>query len=194
MRCRAPVVDAVTASQLVHVTAELELNVAGEDDQKLLRVSMCIRLGPRRATFIQLAYEHLEVMHRPRREQSLRAQDPESERRSIAATEYLRLRRPTRVEQVGHADAQRSGDTLQRGDARARSTALDLAQETFADARARRNRPKCRPTKSADVTEPFTDIDFGDRFGRARRNQISLDPVEGKLKRPYGLDEAVSTS
>jgi hypothetical protein len=178
----------------VHLTAELELHRPLQHDQKLLRVSVRVRLGSGRAALIELADEHLEVEKWPRRQQPLRAEDAERKGRTLLPAEDLRPWRTARVEEIGDAHTEGAGDAPQRGDARARATALDLAQEAFTDARAIGDRPKRRPAKAADVTEPLADVDFGGSFGRAGRNQISLDPAEGKLKRPYGVDEAVSTS
>ena len=194
VRRGAPIVDAVASLQVVNVPAELELNVSRQHDQELFRISVRIRLCAGGPTDVELAHEHLEVMQWTRGEQLLRAQDPEPERRTIVSSEHLGPRRPARVEQVGDAHAEGTGDPSERRDARARAAALDLAQEALADAGALRDRPERRAPEAANVPQSLADVDFDSSFGRAGRDQISLDPVEGKLKRPYGPDEAVSTA
>jgi hypothetical protein len=178
----------------MELAAELELHSSRQDDEELLRVSVRVRLLPRGATLVELADEHLEVVEWTRREQPLRAEHAEGERRSIVASEHLGSRRPPRIEQVGHSHTECAGDPAERRDARARPAPLDLAQEALAHTRALRDRPQRGASQAANVSQALADVDFGDLFGRARGNQISLDPIEGKLKRPYGLDEVVSTS
>jgi len=194
MRSRAAVVDAVARLQLVNVSAELELDISRQDDQELLRVPVRVWLLSGRAADVQVADEDLEVLQRAWGEQPLRTEDPEPKGRTIIATENPGLRRPARIEQVGDAHTERAGDPPERRDARAGSAPLDLAQKTFADPGALGDRSKRRAPKAPNVPQALADIDFGSSFGRAGRDQISLDPVEGKLKRPYGLDEAVSTA
>ena len=178
----------------MNVPTELELDISGQDNQELFRVPVRVWLLSGRAADVEVADEDLEVLQRAWREQPLRTQDPEPKGRTVIATENLGLRRPARIEQVGDADAEGTGDTPQGRDARARAPALDLAQEALADPGALGDRSKRRAPKAPNVPQSLADVDFGSSFGRAGRDQISLDPVEGKLKRPYGLDEAVSTA
>ena len=191
MWSRAAVVDAVAALELVELAAQLELDAPGEHDEELLGVSVRVGFRARRSSRIELADEHLEVMERARREQELPPENAERERRSFVATEHSRHGRPAWLEQVRNAHAERIGDAAERGDARARPAALDLAEEAFADTRAVRDRSERTAPQAAYGTKSLSDVDFANGVDGV---QISLDPVEGKLKRPYGSVEAVSTT
>src|SRR5207253_9657167 len=105
-------------------------------EKELFRIAVRVGLVACRSAGIELAGEHLEVLQRPGREQQLPAENPEGERRPLVAAEHARPRRPTRLEQVRDAHAERARDPAQGRDARARPPALDLAQEALADAGA----------------------------------------------------------
>jgi len=67
----------------VHIVAELEPNASAEDDEELLGIPVRVLLGPGRSTRVELADKDLEVMERPRGQEHLPPEDPESERAQI---------------------------------------------------------------------------------------------------------------
>jgi hypothetical protein len=150
-----------------------------------------VRLRARRAAGVELADEDLEVVQRARREQELAAEDPEGERGTLVTPEDAGRRRSARLEQVGDADAERARDAPEGGDAGACLAALDLAEEALADLRAVGDRLERRTPRAANRSQPFADVDLGDRFGRARGNcrppstslQKDLSDPKARVKR-----------
>jgi hypothetical protein len=168
MRRGASVVDAVSAGELVHVAAELELDVSAQDDEQLFGVAVRVRLRARRAAHVELADEDFEVIQRPRREQQLAAEDAECERRAFVASKNAWPRWTAGLEQIRDADAERGRDPAERGDARAGLAAFDLTEKALADRRAVGNRLERGAPQATEGAKPLTDVDFRDCFRRAR--------------------------
>jgi hypothetical protein len=70
-----------------------------------------------------------------------------------------RFGRPVRREEVGDVDTERGGNPLERGDARVRTAALDLAQEALGQPRAVGDRLERYPPKPADLAERLSHVD-----------------------------------
>ena len=79
----------------------------------------------------------------------------------------------------------------QRGDARARLPALDLAQEALAQPGSLGDRPQRRPAQVADRSQPLADVDLG---GSLRRCRNRVDLAQRNLKRHYWADVTRSTA
>src|SRR5438477_1497441 len=153
---------------------------------------MGIRMLAGRAADLELACEDLEVVKRRRRQEQLLAQDPERKGWPLVPPQHPRSGHAVRLEQVGHRDAERLGHPPERFDAGARPAALDLAQEALAEPRARGNRPEVQRRKRRSSLRRSPTSTSAGTSGALEGIQISLDPVEGKLKPPYGVREVES--
>src|SRR5579885_312505 len=61
---RTSVVDAVAHFELIHVSPQLQMNLAGQDEQQLLRVAVRVGLIARRSAHIERTHEHFEPLER----------------------------------------------------------------------------------------------------------------------------------
>src|SRR5205814_9354591 len=107
---------------------------------------------------------------------------PDPRARPPAPPHPSRSGHAVRLEQVGHRDAERLGHPPERFDAGARLAALDLAQETLAEPRARGNRPERAATEAAQFSEALTDVDLSGHVGGARRHSDLLRPRRRKTE------------
>jgi hypothetical protein len=94
----------------VLVVSELESYDSAQNDKKLFRVAVRLRLRSGRAANVELAGEDLEVVERSRGQQHLPPENPERKARPVSASQHPRLRRSTVFEEISHADAESVGD------------------------------------------------------------------------------------
>jgi hypothetical protein len=191
VRGRAAVLDAVARPELEQVLVELQPDAPGEDVEDLLGVAVPVRLLAGRAARLELGDDDLDVAEGLRRQERLAAElAPGDELARVAAEDE----RPAGVvggEEVGDRDAERLGDPLQRGDARARPPALGLAEEALREAGPLGDVAERQPAQLADRADPLADVRLrlrlggDDRLGQPGLLKAAEAMLKSSSARPY---------
>src|SRR4029079_9924089 len=120
--------------------------------------------------------DDLERVKRLRRQQGLAAELSPRDEVEPAAAQHARPR-GRRAEEVGHVDAERGRESLQRRDRRVRPPALELAEEALADAGRARDLLQRLAAQLPDRAQALAELDVDRccfshlqcRFSRVKR-------------------------